>query len=66
MILCPEEFNTYPERKLKLSLMILFALTCLFPSIIYIMLPTTLVSCASKMQLCGSHPMSTLTMGYSV
>ncbi|MBK7957555.1 MAG: phosphatase PAP2 family protein [Bacteroidetes bacterium] len=38
MILCPEEFNTYPERKLKLSLMILFALTCLFPSIIYIMM----------------------------
>ena len=28
--------------------------------------PTTLVSCASKMQLCGSPTMSTLTMGSSV
>jgi hypothetical protein len=35
---CPEAFHHYPIKTIKLSLMITFAMTCLFPSIIYLMM----------------------------
>ena len=53
----------FPRRPTRSTKRLLYPYSLSYQPMIFTMLPTTLVSCASKMQLWGSPTMSTLTIG---